>query len=258
MANETLVAALDRLTGDVVKGKVPRKIKTGVNALDELLGGGIFLGPNLVFVSGESGCCASGLTFQAALNLASDGMRVLFFALESDERHAATRLVRSATGLDAYCQLDAAQRISFADSANALKDLPLELHAADSTTICMMNDAVKSALEELSEPLVIIVDGADYIARCDEAGLAASLKSIAIEWHVPIFCGVTSFDLDSFLNIALLCDEAVYLQNQGGGNVVMRLVKSRTRACRDAQSIETRFDAKTLTFGHDVGEKHAE
>lgn len=145
MANETLVAALDRLTGDVVKGKVPRKIKTGVNAL-----------------------------------------------------------------------------------------------------------------EELSEPLVIIVDGADYIARCDEAGLAASLKSIAIEWHVPIFCGVTSFDLDSFLNIALLCDEAVYLQNQGGGNVVMRLVKSRTRACRDAQSIETRFDAKTLTFGHDVGEKHAE
>lgn len=248
MANEVLIDSLDRVSGAVVKGEVVRKVGTGVEAVDQLLGGGIALNSSLVFVSGESGCGVSGLMFQTALNVASGGTRVLFYALESDADCAAARLVRTATGLDAAAQLNAEQRIKYADAAGALKGLPLELHAVDGTNICMINDDVKCALDSPREPLVVVIDGGDYIACCNENELASSLKSIAIEWHVPILCGVASSGEEGFLAKARLCDEAVYLQVQEGGDVAMRLAKSRTRACRDVPPAEARLDPGTLTF----------
>lgn len=248
MANEVLIDSLDRVSGAVVKGKAARKVGTGVEAVDELLGGGIALNSSLVFVSGESGCGVSGLMYQAALNLASGGTRVLFYALESDADCAAARLVRSVTGLDAAAQLNAEQRIKYADAAGALKGLPLELHAVDGTNICMINDDTECAIDSSGKPLVVVIDGGDYIACCSESELASSLKSIAIEWHVPILCGVASSGEEGFLAKARLCDEAVYLQAQEGGGVAMRLVKSRTRACRNVPGTAARLDPGTLTF----------
>ncbi|MCE4613824.1 MAG: AAA family ATPase [Desulfurococcales archaeon] len=144
---------------DSVVGFEEEVLSTGVEGLDELLGGGINRGAQVLLV-GPSGSGKSLLALQMALNMASEGRRVLYLSFEESTEQLRRKIMRLGYGDPGSIPL-------------SLVNINVTAHTYDSLI------AFTLRLIDSKKPQVFVADGLGEVMKAgDERAFWASTTTI--------------------------------------------------------------------------------
>lgn len=177
---------------DQISGKI---IKTGLQPIDETLGGGMLPG-GLYILAARPGCGKTALALQIADNVAKSGA-VLFVTLEMDVSQLQARRLSRRTGisstrllLDERLSAEEWQQVQIANVE--LSRLPLYANGKEGCTVldvCSMARHVKGLSLIVVDYLGLLRPERSRSSRYEEiTAISNSLKTLARSLKTPILC----------------------------------------------------------------------
>lgn len=165
-------------------------IPTGLSTLDEAMGGGMKHGM-LYVIAGHNSCGKSSMLRNIALNVATRGVRTMFFSLQSSPANAVHAMVLSKLRLHGPAEMLSAEGIEqFREGLRSLEKIPVVW--GNECTRCP--EDLVGGVEAEPERQLLVVDGISQVAfnadpetysgRIHEA--IKTLKSIAVELNIPV------------------------------------------------------------------------
>lgn len=168
---------------------------SGIKKLDELLQG--FRPGELTTLSARPGVGKSAFCLQVAVNAATHGKKVLFFALEMATKELVDRIVQGKTNIPGYKLKRGSKSFSEQDSAELMAIMDGDLgtfgNNAKIVTHIANVDVYKTIIQRV-KPDIVIVDQLSNLKATNQSMqirerfcyCTTTLKRIAVELEVPI------------------------------------------------------------------------
>ena len=189
---------------------------TGIEGLDELLGGGINRGSQILLV-GPSGSGKSVLSLRVAINLATSGRRVLYISFEESVEQLRRKIV------------------GFGGDPESLPITLASVNAASHTYDSLISLLMR--LVDSERPEVIVVDGLGEVVKAgDEKAFWASATLVFSLLRRRRITGIHTYAAnypEEHVPLDTLCDIIVLIKYEREGDEYSRKImvyKHRTRA----------------------------
>lgn len=246
---------------------ITRKIKTGFDAIDKAIGGGLSL-TDVLLVAAPPGSGKSAFVLQLTTNIAKQGFPVAYLSGEMSDKENGLRLISQASqsvNLNSVDHITEAEFQFFTDWADALKQLPVFF---DSRTyeLASLSRAIRTLVEESGVQILVIdyvqllklnrVDKHQRTERITE--VSQEVKRIAMEFGIGVI-EVAQFNREGAKSIKPSMHDLegssqlekdtslIFLidREEGTSNITLRIVKGRNVGNSELEGF---FNGSKLSF----------